>query len=86
MHQPTVDTQTMKRSIFVYDNGVKDDLLKLLYKVNIDMKILVNTPYGLTEPSLIPAPVAEGDILPLGGSRSGRSRADLYTIFHFYLS
>ena len=47
MHQPTVDTQTMKRSIFVYDNGVKDDLLELLYKVNINIKMSVNTPYGL---------------------------------------
>ena len=46
----------------LYDNGVKDDLLKLLYEVNINMKISVNTPYGLTEPIVIPSLVAQGDL------------------------
>ena len=46
----------------LYDNGVKDDLLKLLYEVNKNMKISVNTPYGLTEPTVIPALVAQGDL------------------------
>ena len=49
----------------LYDNGVKDDLLKLLYEANINMKMSVNTPYGLTEPSVIPALVAQGDLFSL---------------------
>ena len=46
----------------LYDSGVQDDLLVLLNKVNKNMKISINTKYGLTEPVVIPALVAHGDL------------------------
>ena len=46
----------------LYDCGVQDDLLVLLNEVNINMKISINTSYGLTEPVIIPALVAQGDL------------------------
>ena len=46
----------------LYDCGVQEDLLVLLNKVNINMKISINTSYGLTEPVIIPALVAQGDL------------------------
>ena len=33
----------------VYDVGVNDDNLNLLYKANNDVHMAVNTPYGLSE-------------------------------------
>ena len=33
----------------IFDAGVNDDNLILLYKANEDVKMAVNTPYGLTE-------------------------------------
>ena len=46
----------------LYDSGVQDDLLVLLSEVNKNMKISINTSYGLTEPVVIPALVAQGDL------------------------
>ena len=46
----------------LYDYGVQDDLLVLLNEVNRNMKISINTSYGLTEPMVIPALVAQGDL------------------------
>ena len=48
----------------LYDYGVQDDLLVLLNEVNRNMKISINTSYGLTEPMVIPALVAQGDLFP----------------------
>ena len=46
----------------LYDSGVQDDLLVLLSEVNKNMKMSINTSYGLTEPVVIPALVAQGDL------------------------
>ena len=46
----------------LFDYGVQDDLLILLDEVNRNMNISINTSYGLTEPVVIPALVAQGDL------------------------
>ena len=46
----------------LYDSGVQDDLIVLLNEVNKNIKISINTSYGLTEPVVIPALVAHGDL------------------------
>ena len=46
----------------IYDCGLQDDLLVLLYEANRNMKMSVSTCYGVTEPVVIPALVAQGDL------------------------
>ena len=46
----------------IYDCGVKDDLLVLLYEANKNIHMSVSTCYGLTEAVKIPALVAQGDL------------------------
>jgi hypothetical protein len=46
----------------MYDCGVSDDLLVLLYEVNRNMSVSVNTYYGPTEPIAVPELVAQGDL------------------------
>ena len=46
----------------IYDCGVKDDLLVLLYEANKNIQMSVSTCYGLTEAVVIPALVAQGDL------------------------
>ena len=45
----------------IFDAGVNDDNLILLYKANEDVKMAVNTPYGLTERQTIKNVVLQGD-------------------------
>ena len=45
----------------IYDNGVKDDNLALLYRANNDVHMAVNTPYGLSERKNIKNVVLQGD-------------------------
>ena len=45
----------------VYDVGVKDDNLALLYKANNDVHMAVNTPYGLSERRNLKNVVLQGD-------------------------
>ena len=47
----------------IYDCGLQDDLLVLLYEANRNMKMSVSTCYGVTEPVVIPALGAQGDLL-----------------------
>ena len=46
----------------IYDCGVQNDLLLLMYESNRNVKMSVNTCYGLTESIDIPALVAQGDL------------------------
>jgi hypothetical protein len=45
----------------IFDVGVDDDNLILLYKANKDVKMAINTPYGLTERQTIENVVLQGD-------------------------
>ena len=45
----------------LYDIGIKDDTLVLLSKANRNIKLCVQTPYGLTEPHIIESVIAQGD-------------------------
>ena len=44
----------------LYDSGVNDDKLALLYNVNSNVKVAVKTPVGKTERNLLPLAVTEG--------------------------
>ena len=47
----------------LYDCGVKDDLLVLLYELNRNVTISVNTCYGLTENFSVTELIAQGDLI-----------------------
>ena len=46
----------------LFDCGLTDDLLVLLNEVNKDIIMSVSTCYGLTEPTVLPSLVAQGDL------------------------
>ena len=45
----------------LFDVGIRDDNLCLLYNANKDIKMLVKTPYGLTESQTIYFSILQGD-------------------------
>ena len=49
----------------IYDAGMKDDNLSLIYKANANIRMAVNTPNGLTERQTIKNVVIQGDTFGL---------------------
>ena len=52
----------------IYDAGMKDDNLSLIYKANANIRMAVNTPNGLTERQTIKNVVLQDDILQFDSS------------------
>ena len=46
----------------LYDSGVKDDKSSLLYNINTQVKVAVNTPVGRTERQSIFNVITHGDV------------------------
>ena len=56
------DSMVLKETISdLYDSGIKDDTLTLLYEANRNVKVRVKTPYGLTVENTLDEIVLQGD-------------------------
>ena len=61
-YQQMYDSMELDEAISdLYDIGIKDDTLVLLSEANRNIKLCVQTPYGLTEPHIIESVIAQGD-------------------------
>ena len=59
-----VDSMSLVKSISdIFDCGLQDDLLVLLFEANTEMQVSINTCYGSTENMTIPKLVAQGDLM-----------------------
>ena len=50
-----------EEALAIFDAGVKDDNLSLIYDANKEINIEVNTPNGLTERQILKNVVLQGD-------------------------
>ena len=56
------DSMNLEESISdLYDSGIKDDTLALIYKANTNIKVKVKTPYGLSAETRLKKTVLQGD-------------------------
>ena len=47
----------------LYENGIKDDILHLVFKMNQNVKVLVKTPFGNTKPIFMENLVRQGNVM-----------------------
>ena len=50
----------------IYDAGVNNDILRLIYKANYEVNMAVKTPHGLTDRQKLKNTVLQGDKLSSG--------------------